>query len=1253
MGVTWTEEQQRVIDLRGCNILVSAAAGSGKTAVLVERIIRMLTAKEHPVSVDELLIVTFTEAAAAEMKERIRRAIEKELAAHPEDEHLMQQATLIHNAQITTIHSFCLSVIRDHFHVIDLDPGFRIGEEGELKLLRHDVLGELLEEKYASGEEEFLDFVTAYGTGRDDRKIEELILKIYEFSRSYPDEEGWLSSCVDSYCAKTPEEFEESFLAGIIMKNVRRYLEDACALTEQGLSVCMEPDGPAVYETALLSDQQMIEGLLAAKTFGELSEKMGGISFARLAANRDKTVSDEKVSFVKAVRDEVKGLLGDVSSQYFYEDMDGILADLALCGPKMRVLVELTLEFAGRFEEKKRERELIDFSDMEQYALRILTERRDGELVPSAVAREYQQQFREIMIDEYQDSNFLQEAILTSISGVSQGRHNIFMVGDVKQSIYRFRLSRPELFMEKFDTYSLAEGEKQRIDLHKNFRSRREVLDSANYIFRQIMTKPLGGIAYDGVAALYAGAKYPALGESAAAEDLERAGDSVAAEDLERAEDSVTAEVLERDKNSFVTEVLVIDSDLEEVPEQDSESGAAAQVFAGAVTERELEARAIAGRIRELMREFQVVDKESGKFRPVRYSDIVILTRSVRGFADVFTEVLTREGIPAYAGTREGYFKTQEIGVLLDYLRVLDNAYQDIPLAAVLASPFGNLSEGELAEIKSAYRELPFYRAVFAYREEGRDEGVRGKLERCLGQMESLRKQVPYTPMQELLRRIFADTGYGEFVSSMPGGQQRQANLEMLLEKAKAFESTSYRGLFHFVRYIEQLQKYDVDYGEAALEDEQSDTVRVMTIHKSKGLEFPVVFVSGLGKRFNMQDARSSVVLHAGLGVGLDAVDTKRCTKSPSIVKKVIQKEETLDALGEELRVLYVALTRAKEKLILTGTISNLEKRIEKYGMVKEQEEELSFGRLSKASTYWDWLLPSFMRLTPEIPVRLRVLGFEDIVKEEVEEEAAGRITKAALEQWDADRVYDGEVREHLERQFGYRYPYGESRVKKLKFTVSELKKRVHFLETFGEGADEAGAYGEILYEEPEVIPLIPKFLQGETELTGASKGTAYHRVLELLDFRKEYTEEMLRNDIEDFRKEGKISGEMADAVRLKDIMGFLSCPSGKRMRECALKGRLKKEQPFVLGVDAREIYPKEQEGEEILVQGIIDVYFEEPDGLVVLDYKTDRARDAGELKERYHAQLDYYAKALERMTGRRVKEKIIYSFALREEIVV
>lgn len=1221
MGTAWTKEQRQVIDLRGRNILVSAAAGSGKTAVLVERIITMLTKDEEPVSVDQLLIVTFTEAAAAEMKERIRTAIEKKLLECPENEHLKQQATLIHNARITTIHSFCLSVIRDHFHAIDLDPGFRIGEEGELKLLRQDVLEKLLEEQYQLARPEYLDFVAAYSGGRNDRKLMELILKIYDFSRSYPDSEGWLRECTSAYEAETDEELERSGFVRLIMEQAGRSVKEASGLISQGISLCREADGPAVYEAALLKDAQMLEELSQADTFKKMNEEMRGLAFIRLPANRDKTVSEEKAARVKAVREEVKELIGDLRSQYFYQETEGFLTDLKLCRKNMVILAELVGAFAESFEAEKRKKDMIDFSDMEQYALRILTEKKDGRFVPSVVAKEYQQQFQEIMIDEYQDSNLIQETILTSISTVWEGRFNIFMVGDVKQSIYRFRLSRPELFMEKFDTYETKDSRKQRIDLHKNFRSRREVLESVNYIFRQIMTKALGGITYDDQAALYVGASFPAPEEV-----------------------SVNAR----------TEILVIDSDMEKIKESLKEAGEEERIRESApVSERELEARIIAGRIRELIANHQVTEKGTGTFRPVRCCDIVILTRSIKGFADVFTEVLNKEGIPACAGTREGYFETQEIGVLLDYLRVLDNEQQDIPLAAVLASSFGELSKEELAVIKSAYKESPFYLAVSRYRREGKEEGIRKKLDKCLSQMEKFRKIVPYTPVHELIRRILADTGYGDFVSAMPGGVQRRANLDMLSEKARAFEASSYKGLFHFIRYIVQLRKYDVDYGEAAVTDEQSDTVRIMTIHKSKGLEFPIVFVAGMGKRFNMQDVRSNAVLHQKMGVGLDAVDLNMRTKSPSLVKKVIQKEEALDSLGEELRVLYVALTRAREKLILTGTIATPLKKLEGLQMIKEQEEwPLSFGRLSRAVTYWDFILPALMRLTPEVPLNWRVLTLEDAVREEVAEETAGRLKRSVLESWDVDKTYDAAVKEMLKEQFGFSYAYKGTLSQRLKFTVSELKKRVHLQETLEDGGF-SEELGELSYEEPEVIPLIPKFLKEEEELSGASRGTAYHRLMELLDFRKEYTMESLREAIDIFLESGKMTQEMAGCIRKEDILSFLKTSTGRRMRECALKGKLRKEQPFVLGIDADEVYEEAQEGETILVQGIIDVYFEEPDGLTVLDYKTDKVNKAEELAEKYHAQLDYYAKALYQAVGKNVKEKVIYSFTLQEEIRV
>ncbi len=1191
MGVRWTEEQQKVIRLRDRNILVSAAAGSGKTAVLVERILAMLTDEERPVDMDQLLVVTFTEAAAAEMKERIRDAIEKQLLLHPDNERLKQQATLVHHAQVTTIHSFCLSVIRDHFHMIDIEPGFRVAEEGELKLLRRDVLSDVLEEYYAEGRREFLDFAEAYG-GRDGRKMEDLILRIYEFSRSYPDPAKWMEDCVRAYCVEDEDGLQETEYFRTARERTRRYMEDAKELLSQGRKICAEADGPYMYEEMLRADQDQAESFLRAVSYRDFYEAAQRLSWSRLASNRDSSVSKEKADMVKEIREEAKRLVRDAAFQYFAQDPETVLRDLRLCRPMVKMLAELTEAFAGAFEEKKKSRNMIDFNDMEQYALRILTVKKEDRMVPSAVAEEYQERFREIMIDEYQDGNLIQEAVLTSVSGVSKGRYNIFMVGDVKQSIYRFRLSRPELFMEKFDTYSMSDSCMQRIDLHKNFRSRGEVLDSVNFLFRQIMTRPLGGIVYDDRAALYAGASYP-------------------------------------DTENSHTEVIMVSRDCEED-----------------YTDRELEARAVAGRIKRLMAEYQVTDKKDGRLRPVRYSDIVILTRSMKGMGDVFGEVLSGEGIPVFAGTGEGYFETQEIGVLLDYLRVLNNRRQDIPLAAVLTSAFGGISGEELAQIRGMWPEKPFFQAVFDYASQSDAKGETAeKLRKCMGQMDRFRDMIPYTPLHELLWKILEETGYGDYVSALPGGSQRRANVEMLVEKSRTFERTSYRGLFHFIRYIEQLQKYDVDYGEANLEDEQSDSVRIMSIHKSKGLEFPVVIAVGMGRRFNQQDLRRQVLTHAALGLGMDAVDLAVRTKAPSFPKRVIQREEALENLGEELRILYVAFTRAREKLIITGTLKQPEEKWDSYGIVRRQEKtELSFGRLAGGNSYWDWILPALVRAGEDSRIEVSIQNSLYLASEASGAKAADAFTRATLEDWDTQKVYDGKMREILERQFCWEYPHSETERKKQMFSVSELKKRAYAKD------EESG--GEYLYEEPEVIPLIPKFMQGETKVTGASRGSAYHRVLELLDFAVPYTEAGLHEAVEEMKRSGKLDGEMAECVRLRDIQQFLQCESGRRMRRAAERGKLWREQPFVLGVPMREIYPDVTGEETILVQGIIDVYFEEGKELVLLDYKTDRVSRREELTDKYRLQLDCYAKALEQITGKKVKEKIIYSFALESEIL-
>ncbi len=1222
MSVQWTEEQQKVIRLRNRNILVSAAAGSGKTAVLVERIIQMLTDSDNPADVDQLLIVTFTEAAAAEMKERIREAIEKELEERPEDVHLQRQATLIHSAQITTIHSFCLSVIREHFHVIDIDPGFRIAEEGELKLLKQDVLEELLEACYAEGKKEFLDFVEKAGSGRNDRKIEELILQLYEYSRSYPQPDKWLQECAQMY-RPLDEQWEgekEPLYFTNAMEQVRQYISDLQELLDQGIRICEEPDGPYMYADMLEADKGMLLEVVSASTFAEMFTRISDLKWKRLSAKKDESVSVDKRERIKALREQVKKLLKDLKGNYFYQEPEEMLQDMADSYETMTVFSELVQQFGKAFAEKKKSRNMIDFSDMEQFALQILTDEEDGKLVPSLSAREYQEQFVEVMIDEYQDSNLIQEAILTSVSTVSRGKNNIFMVGDVKQSIYRFRLSRPELFMEKYDTYSVEDSDRQRIDLHKNFRSRAEVLDSVNDVFRRIMRRELGGIMYDNQAALYPGAAFEPL-------------------------------LLEDGTSVNETELLLLDTS------DDTEDGGEG---AASGTGMESEARMVARRIHELVRNSQVMDKKSGQYRRTQYRDIVILMRSMRGWAETFSTVLMEEGIPAYAGSREGYFEAYEVSVLLDYLRLLDNQRQDVPLAAVLASPFAGLDARQMAEIRTIFPKGTFFEAVENYLLAGREQfgeqelsdeqkcTVRQELWKQLDgfyrKLEYFREQVPYTAIHELLWKILEETGYGLYVAAMPGGEQRAANVAMLVEKAAAFEGTSYKGLFNFVRYIEQLRKYDVDYGEANIADEQSDTVRIMSIHKSKGLEFPVVFVAGMGKRFNTQDMRGSVIIHPEWGVGIDAVDLKRRTKMPTFLKKMIQQNVKLENLGEELRVLYVAMTRAKEKLILTGQLASAKETLEsaaQQGNGSQKEGALSFYTLSSARSYLDWVIPAICGR--EAPIRIYVRNSWDAALQEAVEEKGESLAREVLEHWDAQQVYDVDLKEHLEQQAGFTYQFENARKLKMKFTVSELKKRAYLSEESG----------ELAFEEPDVIPLIPQFLQEEEALTGASRGSAYHKLMELLDFTQEYDEKNLQSTIQRLQEEKKLSEEMANCIRIRDILEFLNCRCGQRMHRAALQSLLYKEQPFVLGVDAREIYQEETQEEVILIQGIIDVYFEEDGELVVLDYKTDQVRTAEELQEKYHSQLEYYAEALEQLLKKRVKEKIIYSFTLKQEIEV
>ncbi len=1194
MGNKWTDEQQSAISLHNRNLLVSAAAGAGKTAALVERIIRMVTDQNNPLDLDRLLVVTFTNAAAAEMKERILTAIEDQLEAHPQDTHLSMQATLVNTAQICTIHSFCESVIRDHFSEIELDPGFRVGEDNEIRLLQHEVMEELLEEEFEAGDPQFLDFVDAYGDKCGTKSIENIVLRVYDVSRQNPDPEAWLDECVRNYQADSPEELAESRCGSGIRSLVLEELGVCQEWLEQGLAVIHSEGGPMGYEAAFESELAALQSLINAESIEAFFALMKEPHFANVG-KKSKKDDPGKVEKAYNAWDKGKNRFKKLKDKYFSLDLPDLLADLHTSLPAVKELAALVRLFGQKYQEKKKEQSLIDFSDMEQYALQVLAVRkRPGVFTSSDAAKEYQDQFVEVMIDEYQDINLIQEVILTSVSRMDRGENNLFMVGDVKQSIYGFRASRPELFLEKYHSYSKEESDCQRVDMHQNFRSRSQIVDSVNALFRQLMRQDLGGIDYNDDAALYVGAEYETPAEAGAAYD---------------------------------TEVLLLDGK----------------------RNAEAEARLIAGRIRGLMGKLQVQDGRTKTLRPVRYGDIAVLVHSTKELGPQIEKVFAREGIPVVVETKEGYFNTREIQVVLSYLKVLDNRQQDIPLTAVLTSPIGGLTEEDLAEIRTAGgKNQPFYAAVEQYRTQGEDPSVREKLETCLGQMDTFRQLAPYTSVQELLWKILDETGYGDFVAAMPGGEQRQANLEFLVDRARAYESTGRQGLFHFIRYIEKMQDEKMDFGEADLVDEQADAVRVMTIHKSKGLEFPVVFVAEMGRQMKISaDKENGVIADSGFGIGLEYRDLSRRVKSSGLVADWIQDEKTLEERKEELRLLYVAFTRAREKLILVGHLKEAEESLDNYTY------SLTYNRRISAVTYWDLILPAMFGSPEGTPISWEILTGDDLVKNEVQTDVEHRLDRAALERWDTDRVYDPAVKAQLEAQFTYTYPYADEKNQKLKFTVSELKKRTHMQETMKDTPPEE-ELGEELFEEPDVVPLIPKFMQKEQEpLAGADRGTAYHRVLELLDLTRSYDQDSLLAAVCALAADGKITRDMADCIRMDDLLYFLSTDSGQRMKAAAGRGQLHREQPFVLGVDTREIYPdaKEDEDEITLIQGIIDVYFEEPDGLVVLDYKTDKVTAGQELADKYHAQVDYYAKALEQMLQKPVKEKIIYSFTLREEI--
>lgn len=1269
-----TPQQKQVVDAKDCSLLVAAAAGSGKTAVLVQRIIQKLTDEKHPTDIDRLLIVTFTNAAAAEMRERIGAALEAALLEHPGDAHLQRQMMLLHGAQIMTIHSFCLSVIREHFHMLKLDPGFRIADEAELSLIWSDVLSELLEERYEQADTEFLSLVECYGSAKSDKPIEDYVKRLYRYAVSQPWPRQWLNGIRDGFSCDE-ETFRNHPFFGLIMDEVKRSLGDALALQKKMLQLTEEAGGPALYRDCFLQDGEYLKELsvAAGQGYEVFAQAVFNISFSRLPSKKQEA-EEWKKERAKALRAAMKDIVTKLKKDFFYEPVSEMQEELSAMSGPVGALVQLTLDFMERLNAAKEEKNLLDFSDLEQFSLQVLVANKDGSPVPTEAARLLAARYDEIMIDEYQDSNLVQEYILGSISGEWDGHPNLFMVGDVKQSIYRFRMARPQLFTEKYESYAYEETAAHRkIDLNKNFRSREGVLESVNLLFAGLMRKDVTEIEYDIAARLNYGGLYDEDTKEHCTELLlvDAKSEEDAPDDAEAVEKELTAKNQKAGWAQW---------------EEGQEAAGQEQMTEEEQSVIQTEALAVAMRIKELLSEEMQISEKQGH-RPIHYGDIVILLRTMAGWSETFLEVLTGQGIPAYADTGSGYFRAMEVLKTLSFLRILDNPKQDIPFAAVLHSPIAGCTAEELAAIRTGFGVIPgkeekqrtlYEAARLAYesiKENGLDGSEAGKTDKAFlsaelakklaaffGLYDRLHAEAEYISLHELLEHFYEYSGYYDTVSVMPGGERRRGNLDMLVVKAKQYEKTSYSGLYDFLRYMEKLVKYEVDFGEAKAESSGS-MVRIMSIHKSKGLEFPVAFVCGMEKKFNRMDTREKLVFHPELGIGADFVDPELRVKGPTLWKKVLVRKMTQEMLSEELRVLYVAMTRAKEKLILTGTLKSYGERLaawEERASARDAQGLLSVHLLG-AATYFDFVCPMLLGHSKmEDYFWLRRVMREQLATAAGEHEWSVERMFQVLQELEHGAADDSKIsiklRSLLERWRNYCYPFKKEAELPMKVTVSELKRlsleedEEQMQGLFGLEQD-AKAFGK---EQPvpegttESECSYPNFLKPEQQLSGSKRGTVYHRVLSMLPMDIDYTKERLEKELQVLEESGKITREEHSLLSLKKLLGFFSSSLAKRMCVAAERGVLYREQPFVLAIPAKELYPETDTSEPVLVQGIMDAFFAEGGALVLMDYKTDYVQhDAKEeLTKKYKIQLLYYKRALEQLYGLPVKEMRIYSFS-------
>lgn len=1230
--VKWTKEQSQAINEKGSNILVAAAAGSGKTAVLVERIINKII--NENIDIDKLLVVTFTNAAASEMRERILDAIYKKLEEYPENQNLQRQITLINKASICTIDSFCLEVVRNNFFELDnISPNFRIADTTEIELLKQEVIEDIFEEKYENQDENFSKLINTYTSYRDDTPLKELVLKIYSYIQSSPFPEEWLNEKIEMFNLKDKlnEDFSKTPWGNILLKEIEEEIIDDIKTLED---IKKELDLDSELESfsqVVRSDLDFLkilqENINNWDKLYEIYNKMSFVSWPR------KKIESDLKEYAKNVRDDVKKKFSLKLSKILICNSEEANQDIFDMYEILLKLKNLILEFGKEFSKRKRLKNMVDFNDIEHLALDILIKKQEDKIEITDVAKRYQKKFIEIAIDEYQDSNLVQEYILTSISN----NNNIFMVGDVKQSIYKFRQAMPELFISKYKTYknkeNKSENDNLKIQLFKNFRSRKNVLDFTNLIFENIMSGSLGDIEYNKEEYLNLGADYKEIEQNLKAEI-----DIINLKDQENEEEN-TSEILEEEENTERLENI------------------------------QLEARFVASKIKELIEnKFQVFDRKKNCFRDIKYKDIVVLLRSTKTSAPIFEEEIINLDMPVFSDSSQEYLDSIEIENIMSLLRIIDNPIQDIPLVTVLRSNIGKFTDDELVEIRLSDKYDNFYNAMQKAKINV-GKNLQEKIEKFLTNLEKWRKEQEYLALDEFVWKLYSDTGYYNYVGLMPNGELRQANLKMLFERAKQFETASFKGLYNFINFIEKLKLSSGDLGSAKLIGENDDVIRIMSIHKSKGLEFPVVFLANTGKQFNLMDLNKNILLHQELGIGVKYINYDKQVQYDTLSKSAIKSKVFTETLSEEMRILYVALTRAKEKLYITGTMNDYEKEIEKMKIQVERYSKngnkINQILIKKYKKYLDWinLVYLYEKGNTKDLIEYNVLEKEEIIKKckRIEQEEIDVVKM--LEEHKKDKEEIKKIEEIL--NFEYKHKLATTiptmssvtQIKQMQDNIKGSKVRKEDKEEAVQKPEKSNLLKkskEVKERKEERMTTFdkPKFLKEDKEdkLTNAEKGTLVHLCMQHLNEKVEYNLEKIKELVEELERKEIITSKEKENINLYKILEFTKSNIWKEMKKAK---KVYKERPFFINIPAKEIYKEEIE-EKILIQGIIDLYYiNENDEIILVDYKTDyveRGKEQ-ELIEKYKKQLELYCKAIEEANKKQVSRIYIYSVYLGREI--